>query len=109
MNRSVHQLIRDKQTEITEGRERAEKGFVEDGQEEERKALAALMGIPYITLDTFLEDSIENIESLKTAYTQARSNFTEIQTNQKRFLPMLRRRQREGTRRKKYVIRFALL
>lgn len=75
MNRSVHQLIRDKQTEITEGRERAEKVFVEDGQEEERKALAALMGIPYITLDTFLEDSIENIESLKTAYTQARSNF----------------------------------
>ena len=55
MNRSVHQLIRDKQTEITEGRERAEKVFVEDGQEEERKALAALMGITYITLDTFLQ------------------------------------------------------
>ena len=99
----------DKQTEIVEGRACTEEAVLEEDQEEERKALAALMGIPYITLDTFLEDSIENIESLKTAYTQARSNFTEIQTNQKRFLPMLRRRQREGTRRKKYVIRFALL
>lgn len=109
LNKPIQQLIMDKQTEIVEGRACTEEAFLEEDQEEKRKALAALMGIPYITLDTFLEDSIENIESLKTAYTQARSNFTEIQTNQKRFLPMLRRRQREGTRRKKYVIRFALL
>ena len=48
LNKPIQQLIMDKQTEIVEGRACTEEAFLEEDQEEERKALAALMGIPYI-------------------------------------------------------------
>ena len=86
LNKPIQQLISDKQTEIVEDREQTEEVFVEDGQEEDRKALAALMGVPYITLDTFLEGSTESVESLRTAYIQARNNFYRS-TNEQKVLP----------------------
>lgn len=53
-----------------EGRACTEEAFLEEDQEEDRRSLAALMGIPYATLEAFLEDSAESLESLKAVYTQ---------------------------------------
>ena len=75
LNKPIQQLIMDKQTEIVEGRACTEEAFLEEDQEEDRRSLAALMGIPYATLEAFLEDSAESLESLKAVYTQTRRHF----------------------------------